>query len=327
MLICQCNDRKNINILSGRVKDVEDFNQAFRGFGFCLNQINPGAQEGKYQIIQIEDLKIIRIISSAPVYATGSKPPDKTMFSVLLDSPEGDLVSHKTPLPYQSLFGFDSQREVNLITPMRLDLVTLIIPTLIFHKYLDKLERHDLDHRFFEQNHIQLTIEAYSQLQAYLHQIFHLADTNPGLVQQSHPLIRGDLLPLLVACFSAEVCPRVRVHPFRRAAIIQAAEAYMMTNLDRPVTLQEVCQAIKASKSAVSYGFQDIFGMSPMAYLKIRRLNGVRHALKMSHPAADSVVGIANRYGFWHMGHFSSDYKRMFGESPSQTLQRSPDES
>ncbi|MDG2990825.1 helix-turn-helix domain-containing protein [Candidatus Synechococcus calcipolaris G9] len=86
----------------------------------------------------------------------------------------------------------------------------------------------------------------------------------------------------------------------------------------------KVYQALKVSKSALSYGFQDIFGMSSIAYLKIQRLKGVRNALKKSNPESDSVMGIANRYGFWHMGHFSTDYKHMFGESPSVTLQRSP---
>ena len=33
------------------------------------------------------------------------------------------------------------------------------------------------------------------------------------------------------------------------------------------------------------------------------------------------VQDIAARWGFWHLGHFVTDYRRMFGELPSQTLQ------
>jgi AraC family ethanolamine operon transcriptional activator len=86
------------------------------------------------------------------------------------------------------------------------------------------------------------------------------------------------------------------------------------------LVLEAICIAVKTSKSALSYGFHDIFGLSPMVYLKTVRLNGVRRALKIADPTTATVLGIGNRYGFWHMGHFSHDYRQMFGESPSDTL-------
>ena len=33
-----------------------------------------------------------------------------------------------------------------------------------------------------------------------------------------------------------------------------------------------------------------------------------------------SVADAANEWGFWHMGQFAKDYRRMFGELPSETL-------
>ena len=47
-------------------------------------------------------------------------------------------------------------------------------------------------------------------------------------------------------------------------------------------------------------------------------LNPSRQALL----GARSIQGIASRYGFRARNHFASDYRLMFGESPSQTLQR-----
>ena len=34
------------------------------------------------------------------------------------------------------------------------------------------------------------------------------------------------------------------------------------------------------------------------------------------------IRDIANRYGFWHMGQFAADYKKLFGELPSKTLKQ-----
>lgn len=34
------------------------------------------------------------------------------------------------------------------------------------------------------------------------------------------------------------------------------------------------------------------------------------------------VQEVAARWGFWHLSRFASDYRTLFGESPSQTLRR-----
>jgi AraC family ethanolamine operon transcriptional activator len=48
------------------------------------------------------------------------------------------------------------------------------------------------------------------------------------------------------------------------------------------------------------------------------RLNGARRELG-STVATASVSDAANRWGFWHMGQFAADYRKLFGERPSQT--------
>ncbi|MEB3312304.1 MAG: helix-turn-helix domain-containing protein [Snowella sp.] len=81
-----------------------------------------------------------------------------------------------------------------------------------------------------------------------------------------------------------------------------------------------MCQNIYASTRSLNYGFQEVFGISPMSYLKILRLYGVRQALKKADPMENQVKEIAKYFGFWSMGHFTRDYKSFFGELPSVTL-------
>jgi len=65
---------------------------------------------------------------------------------------------------------------------------------------------------------------------------------------------------------------------------------------------------------------QQQHGLSPMAWLRQRRLERVREGLR-SGPQAD-VTSVALAHGFTHLGRFSQYYSRAFGEQPSQTRRR-----
>jgi len=91
---------------------------------------------------------------------------------------------------------------------------------------------------------------------------------------------------------------------------------------DQPHTVQAICQAARVSRRTLDYAFREHFGVTPKAYLKAVRLNGVRRELRDAE-AGTVIADVANRWGFWHMGQVAADYRRLFGELPSQTLKRS----
>jgi len=76
------------------------------------------------------------------------------------------------------------------------------------------------------------------------------------------------------------------------------------------------------SMRALQRGFQRDLDTSPMAHLRTVRLRRVRDALRAAEPGQVTVTGVAARWGFTHPGHFAHEYRRLFGERPSQTLRR-----
>lgn len=112
--------------------------------------------------------------------------------------------------------------------------------------------------------------------------------------------------------------------PSRRAKLIAQAEKEMLTHLEKPLTLKQLAQNLGSSSSALSYGFQDLFGISPMRYLKVRRLNAVRQRLKASEPESCTIATLACQFGFYSPSHFTKDYKAMFVELPSETFKKTP---
>jgi len=86
-----------------------------------------------------------------------------------------------------------------------------------------------------------------------------------------------------------------------------------------PLTIRDLCQAVGASERTLHLAFRQHLGTTPKAHLKALRLNAVRRDLRAAPPGT-GVMDVAMRWGFFHAGWLSQDYRRMFGESPSTTL-------
>jgi len=129
------------------------------------------------------------------------------------------------------------------------------------------------------------------------------------------------ILELVDALSSASALPEER-NALLRKRVVDRARELMLSALEAPLSILDVCSRIGASRRKLNYCFQEVLGTTPVAYLRAIRLNGVRRELLDAAQAGGGVYDIAVRWGFWHFSQFSMDYKRQFGELPSRTLQR-----
>lgn len=103
---------------------------------------------------------------------------------------------------------------------------------------------------------------------------------------------------------------------------IERAYQYLMAHYDQEITIEELVELAGVSMRSLYAGFKRYKGVSPMLALKNRRLEAVREELLGADPA-ESVTRVALKWGFAHLGNFSRDYFRRFGERPSETLKNS----
>jgi AraC family ethanolamine operon transcriptional activator len=109
----------------------------------------------------------------------------------------------------------------------------------------------------------------------------------------------------------------MRVDGFKARAARMARDYIDAHAADAPA-IQDVCRAAGVSWRALDYAYREVFGVTPKQYLQATRLDGARRELYQGGPAS-TVTDIANHWGFWHMGKFAADYRRMFDELPSET--------
>jgi AraC-like DNA-binding protein len=162
------------------------------------------------------------------------------------------------------------------------------------------------------------------RLRTLVHQglLSECTEQGPLIGRPSTKSIYGTIIPLLAA-----VVERVDHHSVeptkclnRRLRAVRACESYMREHVDATLTLLDLSQVSGMRSRSLINAFEAVTGFSPMDYLKRLRLNGVHRALGRADKLHTRIIDVATEWGFWHMGHFTSDYHAMFGETPSQTL-------
>lgn len=106
----------------------------------------------------------------------------------------------------------------------------------------------------------------------------------------------------------------------RRQSIVAQAREYVLANRDRAVNVPELCEQLHVSRRTLQYCFQEVLDMAPATYLRAIRLNGARRDLSNATRESRSVQDVAAAWGFWHLSQFASDYRKLFGMRPSETL-------
>jgi AraC-like DNA-binding protein len=109
------------------------------------------------------------------------------------------------------------------------------------------------------------------------------------------------------------------------AVPVMTLRAGIPGNPCRPLYLGQVCAAIGVPERTLRNHCMEHLGMGPAQYLWLRRMDLARRSLALSVPNATTVTAVANDHGFGELGRFAVEYRKLFGEAPSQTLRRPVD--
>jgi transcriptional regulator GlxA family with amidase domain len=112
-----------------------------------------------------------------------------------------------------------------------------------------------------------------------------------------------------------------RLSPKRLAKyqkLMERFDAYVETNLTDPLYNDDCARALGVSARSLANVVKGIHGVSTQRYVRTRRLNAVRDAL-MAAGRPCQIKQIARAHGFVHLGEFCSEYRKQFGELPSET--------
>ncbi|PTQ70069.1 helix-turn-helix domain-containing protein [Pseudomonas sp. GV071] len=100
--------------------------------------------------------------------------------------------------------------------------------------------------------------------------------------------------------------------------VFELASAYPEDNFN----VLQLATAAGVTVRQLQHSFTHFTGITPSAWLRLRRLNAAHRDLARAAPEETTVAEVAMRWSFWHLGRFSEAYRGLFNEQPKCTLQR-----
>jgi AraC family ethanolamine operon transcriptional activator len=159
-------------------------------------------------------------------------------------------------------------------------------------------------------------------------EIAHRATAVAGMLRSLLNGAEGAMLPNALTAIEGEIVDAVLgmvpsidvVEPLhRRARVAMKLRDLLLAQIEVPVNITAMCETLGVRERTLYLACVEAFGRPPKAMLLELRLNAVRRAL--THATCEqTVTTVASRFGFWHFGNFSAEYRRQFGELPSATL-------
>ncbi len=94
-------------------------------------------------------------------------------------------------------------------------------------------------------------------------------------------------------------------------------------HMDGNMSIASLAKEHNISEQTLQNSFKSLFGYTPKRFFRLLKLNLVHQELMESNPKQTTVSKIARKWGFTHMGHFTTFYTELFGENPSKTFKTS----
>jgi AraC family ethanolamine operon transcriptional activator len=107
-------------------------------------------------------------------------------------------------------------------------------------------------------------------------------------------------------------------------SICQRTNSYLQEHQGQLVYIADICAALGIPDRCLNLAFQKGFGISPIAYLRLRRLRQAHEQLQADSRKSTSVKAIAYDAGFGDLSRFATYYRQTFGELPHETFTRDP---
>jgi len=294
-----------------------------RQWDLDLRQLDRGKFRGELVQFGVDDVHITEARFGRILKQQGTPPAGLRTIGVPA-SGDTQFVWRGQRVTGDNIMVFPRGAELSGVSGPNVRLYTTSFPEHLLATVSETLDLRELDDLRGENEVVRCTSMELTSVRRCLKDLCHCIRGKPRELANQAVIdrLRFDLPCRLLEAIGGSQGSSVPATSRKRELALARAQAEIENCRGEAVTVGDLCRAAKVSQRTLEYAFAERFGVTPEAFLIAHRLNAVRRQLSSADPSTEKVVEIANSWGFWHMGQFAADYRRHFGELPSQTLRR-----
>ncbi|MBY4674741.1 helix-turn-helix domain-containing protein [Burkholderia multivorans] len=332
-------------------EDVHDHGLAIAGWHQVYRQMTPGRFRGTVTQVLYDDFHFFRETTNRRVAQTGLAPAGRTSLAVPLSVPLAGTFQRQ-PVDGYALLALRAGEDFEFHTPEGMGLVGISAAS----DMIDELCEVEFGAAGVgaagvgaagvgaagvgaagprgarscatatgarRLRHVtRLSDEQGAALGARLSSLIDEAQRNPGCLEYAatRKMFRDAMLCVFLDALDQGIgVERRDITHATYSDIVSRCEKYLRDRPEEPVTVLELCRALRCSRRTLQTSFQRVADVTPVAYLRTIRLNAVRRLLRTTSAQQLGVGEAAASWGFTHLGYFAREYRDLFGELPSQT--------
>lgn len=299
--------------------DLDELAGAQQDWSLAYQQLSAGAFNAQVQHLQLPGMRLVRERVSQAVHQSGQLGQGHYGFA-MMPGLEGEAIFNGQRLDKHAIMVGRSE-DLDLCSPADSTLVGIVVSEQLLNPLWERMYQKPLA-KWLESQVVVQAAPAAAQAAEVLHRatLAHVAERQgPPLDHTALCQLRDAVLIEWIEALPGAVDTTELKTVAARKRVVDRACELMMSDTSEPMSMLALCSTVGVSGRKLHYCFRDVLGTSPVKYLRLMRLNGVRRELRHGQPGT-TVQDVASRWGFWHLSRFSLDYKHQFGELPSATL-------
>jgi AraC family transcriptional regulator, ethanolamine operon transcriptional activator len=315
----------DFHLVKRKTGDVLEQAEALPFWSQDYTQLSKGVFSGAVNSVSCHGIQIFTETMNRAVDQIASAPQDSYVIG-LTTVVEGEASWGLLPVRVNSLITLDKNAELYFRTSTISEITVAVIPAKRLEAYAEKID-------WMNFSLVMGAIKPVELLPPHVAKLL-LSTLQYGLqfgAEQEQNLDNRQKWEsfeedLMSACLHALFHASENTHPHFDHRIpryiVNRVRSSTLTNPGFPLSIEELCKALKVSRRTLNHAFIRVLGITPVTYMRNVRLQRIRIELLNASKDVSSIAHVASKWGFWHMSLFSRYYRELFGECPIDTLQR-----